>query len=78
MAFGLADLGDVRSKDSRPSTWRLSFCAWTQRLPPQPLLGRIFGMPATALNLWLGTGKIGLRCRHHRGAVFIQDLDGPA
>jgi hypothetical protein len=78
MAFGLADLGDVRSKDSRPSTWRLSFCAWTQRLPPQPLLGRIFDIPATTLNLWLGTGKIELRRRHHRGAVFIQDLDSPA
>jgi len=59
MAFGLADLGDVRSKDSRPSTWRLSFCAWTERPPQPPLLGRIFDSPATALNLWLGAGKIG-------------------
>ena len=49
-----------------------------KKLPPQPLLGRIFDLPATALNLWLGTGNIGPRRPYHRGAVFIQDLDGPA
>jgi hypothetical protein len=30
VAFGSFGPGDARSKDSRPSTWRLSFCVLCQ------------------------------------------------